>query len=63
MNRKEQHIMGTKAQLINFIIEKFQEPSGETISKSRLDGMKKSELEEFVKARGCEDEFKAWVAA
>lgn len=55
--------MGTKAQLINFIIEKFQEPSGETISKSRLDGMKKSELEEFVKARGCEDEFKAWVAA
>jgi len=53
--------MGTKAQLISFIIEKFQEPSGESIPKSRLDGMKKAELEEFVKAGGYEDEFKTWV--
>ena len=54
--------MGTKAQLISFIIEKFQEPSGESISKSKLDGMKKAELEEFIKARNCEEEFKTWIS-
>ena len=54
--------MGTKAQLINFIIDKFQEPSGESVSKSKRDGMKKAELEQFIKAKGCEDEFKVWLA-
>ena len=54
--------MATKAQLISFIMEKFNEPSGEPVSKSKLDAMKKADLEEFIQARGLEDELKAWLA-
>lgn len=55
--------MATKSQLINFIIEKFQEPTGEPVMKAKLDSLKKSELEEFIQVKGLEDELKAWLAA
>ena len=54
--------MATKAQLISFIIENFKEPSGEPIAKTKLDGFKKAELEEFIKAKGLEDSLKEWLA-
>ena len=54
--------MGTKAQLINFIIENFTEPDGNPITKSRLDSFKKADLEEFITTRGVEEEFVDWLA-
>ena len=54
--------MATKAQLISFILEKFVEPSGEPVSKAKLDSMKKADLEEFIKAKGLEEDLKAWLA-
>ena len=54
--------MATKAQLINFIMEKFQQSDGEPVSKSKLDGLKKAELEDFISAMGLEDELKEWLS-
>lgn len=54
--------MGTKVQLINFILEKFTDAEGNAVSKSKLDGLKKADLEEFIKERGLEDEFSSWLA-
>lgn len=54
--------MATKAQLISFIMEKCAEPSGEAITKAKLDAFKKAELEEFIKNKGLEDSLKAWLA-
>lgn len=54
--------MATKAQLISFIISKFKEPSGNPVSKTKLDNMKKSELEEFIQSKGLEDELKEWIS-
>lgn len=53
--------MATKAQLINFIIEKFQEADGNEVTRSKLEALKKSDLEEFIKARGLEDDLAAWL--
>lgn len=53
--------MATKAQLIEFIMEKFTEPSGEPVAKSKLDGLKKADLEEFIREKGLEEELKAWL--
>lgn len=53
--------MATKAQLINFIIEKFTEADGEAVTKAKLDSYKKADLEEFIKARGLEDALREWL--
>ena len=53
--------MATKAQLIAFIMDTFNEPGGVEIVKSKLDGFKKADLEEFIKERGLEEELKAWL--
>lgn len=54
--------MATKAQLIQFIMEQFEESDGNEVSKSKLDGLKKAELEEFIKEKGLEDELSNWLA-
>lgn len=54
--------MATKAQLIKFIMEVFAEPNGEAISKSKLDGYKKADLEEFITSKGIEAELADWLA-
>lgn len=53
--------MATKAQLIKFIMETFTESNGEAISKSKLDGYKKADLEEFISARELETELADWL--
>ena len=54
--------MATKAQLINFIIEMYSEENGDPVSKSKLDALKKADLEEFIKARGAEKELEEWLS-
>ena len=53
--------MATKAQLINFIMETFEEADGNPVSKSKLDALKKADLEELIKARGLESKLEAWL--
>ena len=55
--------MGTKTQFIDFIIEKFQGSDGSPVSRSKLDGLRKADLEEFIKSKGLEDEFLSWIAS
>lgn len=54
--------MATKAQLIMFIMDKFEECEGQPVSKAKLDGLKKADLEEFIVTKGLEDELKEWLA-
>lgn len=54
--------MATKAQLINFIMEKCTESNGDPVSRAKLDGCKKAELEEFIKAKGLESALDEWLA-
>ena len=54
--------MATKAQLINFIMDMFEEIGHQPVSKSRLDGLKKADLEEFIKVNELEDELKTWLS-
>lgn len=51
----------TKADLMDFICEKFTEPDGVSVSLAKLDSCKKSMLEEFIKAKGEEENFTAWL--
>ena len=53
--------MATKAQLINFIMEKFVNADGSEIQKSKLDSYKKADLEGRIKARGMEEDLKTWL--
>ena len=55
--------MGTKAQLIEFILERFEESDGDAPSKNKLDQCKKADLEELVKAHNLESEFESWLAS
>lgn len=54
--------MATKAQLIAFIMEMFEEPNGEAISKSKLETYKKSDLEEFVAEKNAQADLEAWLS-
>lgn len=54
--------MATKAQIIAFIIEMFEESDGNAVSKSKLDSFKKSELEEFIKAKGLKEDLEKWLS-
>lgn len=51
----------TKAQLIDFIFEKFQEPDGKPVSKSKLDAMKKADLEELIESKNLTEELNAYA--
>lgn len=53
--------MATKVQLIAFIMETFAEADGNDVSKSKLDTYKKADLEEFIKAKGLEEDLKKWL--
>jgi len=55
--------MATKAQLINFIIEMFEEETGDPVSQSKLESYKKADLEEFIHAKGLEDRLASWLSA
>lgn len=55
--------MATKAQLIEFILDKFTETDGNTVSKSKLENLRKAELEEFIAARNMQAELEAWLAS
>ena len=54
--------MVTKAQLISFIMEMFKEADGNAVSKSKLDSFKKSELEEFIEAKGLKEDLEKWIS-
>ncbi len=54
--------MGTKAQLIDYIIAHYTTSDGSLVSMSKLDSLKKSELEEFIKSQGMEEDAKQWIA-
>lgn len=54
--------MATKAQLISFIIEMFNEADGNAVSRSKLEMFKKGDLEEFIKSRGLESKLNEWLA-
>ena len=54
--------MGTKAQLIEFILAKFEEPNGNSVSKSKLDALRKADLEELITQRNLVDAFQDWIS-
>ena len=51
----------TKIQLIDFIIEKFNEPGGNAVSKSKLEILKKAELEELIESKNLNNELEKWL--
>ena len=51
----------TKAQLIDFIIDKFREPDGSPVSKTKLDAMKKAELEELIESKNLTEELNTYA--
>ena len=51
----------TKTQLIDFIIEKFNEPDGSLVSKSKLEILKKAELEELIESKNLNNELQRWL--
>jgi hypothetical protein len=53
--------MGTKAQLIDYIASHYTAEDGTPVSMSKLDSLKKAELEEFIKLQNMEDDFKDWL--
>lgn len=55
--------MPTKANLIDYIIEHFDGPNGLEVSKSKLEGFKKGELEEFINQKDSMENVEAWVAS
>jgi len=55
--------MGTKAQLIEFILERFEETGGDVPSKNKLDQCKKADLEELIEAHDLGPEFESWLAS
>ena len=54
--------MATKAQLIEFILETFEEPEGNTVSKSKLESFKKADLEEFIELKGAKEKLAKWLS-
>lgn len=54
--------MATKAQLIDYIVNNFEGPDNEPASKAKLEGYKKSELEELVDAKASMEEAEEWIA-
>lgn len=53
--------MATKSQLIDFIISKFTEPDGNEVSRSKLEGFKKSDLEDFIRNHNLESALTDWL--
>lgn len=54
--------MATKAQLIDFIVEKFNQVDGQPVSKSKLDAYKKADLEKFIEDRGMTADLEIWLS-
>jgi len=52
----------TKAKLVEFIIDNFENPEHSPASKSKLESFKKAELEEFIHEKSSEEAFDAWAA-
>jgi hypothetical protein len=55
--------MATKAQLIEFILDKFTETDGNAVSKSKLENLRKAELEEFIAAHNMQSELESWLTS
>ena len=53
--------MPTKAQLIDYIIDVFEQPDHTPILRSKLDGYKKAELESFIGAKSSLGEVGEWL--
>lgn len=58
---KEECQLGTKSQLIDFIVEKFVDSEGNVVSKSKLDSYRKADLEDLIVSRGLESQFEKWI--
>ena len=53
--------MATKAQIIDYISENYNDSEGMPVSLPKLDGYKKAELEKFIKDRNEEANFEDWL--
>lgn len=54
--------MGTKAQLVEYITEHFETEDGMPVSVSKLDSIKKADLEKFIESQDEESNYKEWLA-
>jgi len=54
--------MGTKAQLVEYITEHFETEDGMPVSMSKLDSIKKADLEKFIESQDEESNYKEWLA-
>lgn len=53
--------MATKAQIIDYISENYNDSEGMPVSLPKLDGYKKAELEKFIKDRNEEANLEDWL--
>ena len=53
--------MASKAQIIDFISEMYQEKEGTPVSLAKLDGYKKADLEKFIKDNKDEEKLEKWI--
>lgn len=53
--------MASKAQIIDYISEKYQEKEGTPVSLAKLDSYKKADLEQFIKEKGDEKDLEEWI--
>lgn len=54
--------MASKAQIVDFILENYQTSDGMPVSLSKLDSIKKSELENFISEEGESENLEKWIA-
>lgn len=53
--------MATKAQIVNYIAEKYETEDKMPVSMQKLDSYKKAELEEFIEKRNDSEELEKWI--
>ena len=54
--------MASKAQIVEYISEKFEAPEGMPVSLAKLDSYKKAELEKFIEEKGEKEKLDEWLA-
>lgn len=52
----------TKTNLVDFIVSEFQEPSGQPVSRIKIESLKKSDLEDFIKEKCSIEEVENWIS-
>lgn len=54
--------MASKAQMIDFISEKYTEKEGTPVSLAKLDSCKKADLEQFIEEKGEKENLEKWIS-